>query len=443
MRKIENPPYIKEEWEFGDLLSELLAIQKYLEVSEINDSSYPYWEKWKYLAKEWNFDAKKLWKIIKIKRSISQKKINFNSKEKFDLYINTPSIMQQKLHELDLSLGGNLHASDIIPSEEKQRYLISSLMEEAIASSQLEGAATTRKIAKEMLENNRKPRNLSEQMIVNNYDVMQWIVENKKTSINSDTVLQIHRIITNNTLGDKQEEGAFRTTDDVRIIDVQTGYILHTPPPQEDLENLMDELCKFVNDENKEGFFLHPISKAIVIHFLIGFIHPFVDGNGRTARALFYWYLIKKGYWLIEYMSVSRIILGSKAQYSRAYQHTEKDNNDLTYFILYNLKCIENSLNELKKYIERKNREKKNILTLLRNTDYNDRQIELIQEILNNKKTVFSVLEVETKFGVSNQTARTDLNYLVSKGILETRKNGNKIQFLLTEGGEKKIIGAK
>ncbi len=443
MRKIENPPYIKEKWEFSDLLDELIVIQKYLEVSEINDSSYPYWEKWKYWAKEWDFDARKLWKIIKIKRSISQKKINFNSKEKFDLYINTPSIMQQKLHELDLSLGGNLHASDIIPTEEKQRYLISSLMEEAIASSQLEGAATTRKIAKEMLESNRKPRNLSEQMIVNNYDVMQWIVENKKASISSDTVLQIHKIITNNTLADKQEEGAFRTTDDVRIIDVQTGAILHNPPPQEDLENLMNELCKFVNDENKEDFFLHPISKAIIIHFLIGFIHPFADGNGRTARALFYWYLIKKGYWLIEYMSVSRIILGCKTQYARAYQHTEKDNNDLTYFILYNLKCIENSLNELKKYIERKNREKKNILTLLRNTDYNDRQMELIQEILNNKKTLFSVLEVETKFGVSNQTARTDLNYLVSKGILEARKNGNKIQFLLTEGGEKKIIGAR
>ena len=441
MRKIENPPYIKERWDYDDLLDELIAIQKYSEVSEINDSSYPYWEKWKYLAKEWDFDARKLWKIIKLKRKISQKKINFNSKEKFDLYINTPSIMQQKLHELDLSLGGNLHASDIIPTEEKQRYLISSLMEEAIASSQLEGAATTRKIAKEMLESNRKPRNLSEQMIVNNYDVMQWIVENKKVNISSHTVLQIHKIITNNTLADKQEEGAFRTTDDVRIIDVQTRAILHTPPPQEDLDNLMNELCRFVNDENKKDFFLHPISKAIIIHFLIGFIHPFADGNGRTARALFYWYLIKKDYWLIEYMSVSRIILGSKAQYARAYQYTEKDNNDLTYFILYNLKCIENSLNELKKYIERKNREKKNILSLLRNTDYNDRQIELIQEILNNKKTVFSVLEVETKFGVSNQTARTDLNYLVSKGILETRKNGNKIQFLMTEGGEKKIVG--
>lgn len=442
MRRVENPPYVKENWEFGKLLEELIAIQKYYEVSEINDSSYPYWEKWKYLAKEWHFDAKKLWKTVKVKRSISQKKINFDSKGKFDLYINTPSIMQQKLHELDLSLGGNLHASDIIPTDEKQRYLISSLMEEAIASSQLEGAATTRKIAKEMLESNRKPRNLSEQMIVNNYAAMQWIVENKNSRIDSGTVLHIHKIITNNTLVDKEEEGAFRKTDDVRIIDVQTGAILHTPPAHSDLENLMDEFCRFINDGTKEDFFLHPIAKGIIIHFLIGFIHPFADGNGRTGRALFYWYLIRKGYWLIEYMSVSRIILGSKAQYARAYQYTEKDNNDLTYFILYNLKCIENSLIELKKHIERKNKEKQNMLSLLRNTDYNDRQIEIIQEILNDKKSVFTVLEIETKFDISNQTARTDLYYLVSKGILETRKNGNKIQFLVATEAERKIIGA-
>ncbi|GGB14714.1 Fic family protein [Puia dinghuensis] len=440
MRKVEPPPFLSETWEFIELRHGLIPQVKLSEISEINDSTYPYWEKWKYLAKDWQCAAKTLWKIVKVKRSLTQKRIKFNSSGKFNLYINTPSVVQQKLHELDLSLGGNLSANDIIPTEEKHRYLISSLMEEAIASSQLEGAATTRKVAKEMLESNRKPRNVSEQMIVNNYAAMQWIVKNKDITVNAETILQIHRIITTNTLADKHEEGAFRRSNDVRIVDVQTGAILHTPPPQEDLESLMAELCKFINDTQKEDFFLHPISKAIIVHFLIGYIHPFADGNGRTARALFYWYLIKKGYWLIEYMSVSRIILGSKAQYARAYQYTEKDGNDLTYFILYNLKCIENSLNELKKYIERKNREKKNILALLRNTTYNDRQIVLIEEIINNKKAVFSVQEVQNKFGVSNQTARTDLNYLVSKGILETRKSGNRIQFLLTDGGEKKII---
>jgi Fic family protein len=441
MRKIEKPPFVPSDWGFGELLDDLIAKQKYLIAKEIDDTSYPYWEKWKYLAMEWELDPRRVWAAVKGRRSISRREVHFNIESQFKLQINTPSIMQQQLHELDLSLVGNLNASDIIPSEEKQRYLISSLMEEAIASSQLEGAATTRRLAKQMLESNRKPRNTGEQMIVNNYAAMQWIVQNKKKSITKESMLQLHRLITNNTLADKQEEGSFRTTDDVRIIDVQTGEVLHTPPKPEGLELLMDAFCIFMNDGEKEDFFLHPISKAIILHFLIGYIHPFAEGNGRTARALFYWYLICKGYWLIEYMSVSRIILSSKAQYARAYQYTEKDENDLTYFVLYNLRCIQRSLAELKTYIVRKNREKKSILTLLRNTNYNERQIVLIEEILNEKKAVFTVSEVQHKFGVANQTARTDLEHLVSKGILETRRSGRKVQFLLADGGEKKIIG--
>ena len=441
MRTIEKPPYIPERWDYRELLDYLLTADKYWAATEINDSAYPYWDKWKWLAEDWGLDPRRVWMAMKGTRSISQRTVNFDSGGRFKLLINTPSIMQQKLHELDLSLGGNLDGSDIIPTEEKQRYLIRSLMEEAIASSQIEGAATTRKIAKQMLEDDRKPRNASEQMIVNNYQAMQWIVENKKTRMSEKAILQLHGIITKDTLADKQEEGAFRLTDDVHVQDTQTGEVLHQPPPAEETGRLMRAFCEFANDEVKQGFFLHPISKAIALHFLIGYIHPFADGNGRTARALFYWYLIRKGYWLIEYMSVSRVILGSKAQYARAYQYTEKDGNDLTYFILYNLKCVQQSMEQLKKYIERKNNERKHMLALLRNTDYNDRQIALIQDILHEKKAVFTVTEVQNKFGVANQTARTDLEYLVQKGILEPRKCGNKVQFLITPDAEKKIIG--
>ena len=438
MRRVERPPFLSENWDYTELLDDLLKVNKFKEFWEIEGSSYPYWEKWKHLAHDWGCIPKKLWATVKASR-YSKSGIDFHGVAIKPFYISTPLIMQRQLHELDLNLGGSLHTSELIPTEEKQRYLVSSLMEEAIASSQLEGAATTRKLAKQMLESNRKPRNHSEQMIVNNYAVMQWIVKNKNAVLTPNLITEIHLFITNNTLAEKKEEGAFRKSDDVQVIDVQTGHVLHTPPGYQQLEALMNEFRRFANDQKKESFFLHPISKAITLHFLIGYIHPFADGNGRTARALFYWYLIKKGYWLIEYMSVSRVILASKAQYARAYQYTELDENDLTYFILYNLKCIIRALEELKSYIHRKNKEKQDILNLLKHTDYNDRQISILQEILNEKKNVFTVLEVETKFNVSNQTARNDLNYLVGKGILQPRKSGNKIQFLLTEDGIKKI----
>lgn len=204
-------------------------------------------------------------------------------------------------------------------------------MKEAIASSQLEGAATTRKVAKEMLENNRKPSNSSEQMILNNYQAMKWIVANQNVEFTIEAIQKIHSILTNSTLNHREDEGAFRKVDDIKVVDVQTGASVYTPPSSQHLNNLMSDFCSFANDLDKENFFLHPISKAIILHFLIGYIHPFVDGNGRTARTVFYWYLLKHGYWLTEFLSVSRIILTSKAQYARAYLHTERDENDLTY----------------------------------------------------------------------------------------------------------------
>jgi Fic family protein len=436
MRRVEKPPFIDPKWNYGELLMSLPA-PKFFEFIDINDSQYPYWEKWKYLAKDWDFDPRKLWSIVKTHRSPRQ--INFKGQEGFRMKMATPSIMQQQLHELDMDLGGSLQTNNLIPEDEKKYYLVSTLMEEAIASSQIEGAATTRKLAKEMLESNRKPATTSEQMIANNYEVMQWIIQNKHAVMTAGTILEIHQMITGRTLPNAKDEGAFRQDDDIAIVDVQTGTVIHTPPGHVHLKSLMEEFCDYANDRKKEDFFLHPIAKAISLHFLIGYIHPFADGNGRTARALFYWYLIKKGYWMIEYMSISRIILGSKAQYAKAYQHTELDEMDITYFILYNLKAIQSALTDLKKYIHKKNQEKKNLLGLLRNTDFNERQITVLQEILNDSENVFSVTAMEKKFAVSNQTARNDLNDLVKRGILQTRKNGKQIQFLPVQDAIKKI----
>ena len=129
-------------------------------------------------------------------------------------------------------------------------------------------------------------------------------------------------------------------------------------------------------------------------------------------------------------MSVSRIILQSKAKYSRAYLYTETDGYDLTYFIVYNLECIIKALADLKAHIKRKASDKKNLLNLLRNTSWNNRQITVLQEILKDQSQSFSVQTLETWFRISNQTARNDLFALVEAGILDERKSGRKILYI-------------
>jgi Fic family protein len=139
-------------------------------------------------------------------------------------------------------------------------------------------------------------------------------------------------------------------------------------------------------------------------------------------------------------MSVSRIILNSKAQYAKAYLHTEQDENDLTYFIIYNLKCIDKALVELRHYIKRKTAEKQNALTLLRHTSFNERQVIILQELMVDSTLIFTVQQVQNKFGVSNQTARNDLNGLAEQGIFEERRSGHRIQFLPKPDFMKKIM---
>lgn len=437
MKKPEKPPLIKKNPSYSEIMDELIKIRKFSDFFRIEDTEYPYWEEWKYKSKNWNIDSKKIWSYAKSHRR-GQKQIQFSNIPGFTFHFNTPSVIQKYLHELDLNLGGSLQSENLIPTQDKDRYLVNSIMEEAIASSQIEGAVTTRKVAKEMLEKNQQPKNKSEQMILNNYNTMRWIVSNKDVEMSPDLLLKIHQIITEDTLDNKEDEGRIRRNDEIKIYD-ETNEIFYIPPQQKYLIALINEFCDFANDQKDNHVFIHPIIKGIILHFLIGYIHPFVDGNGRTARAIFYWYLIRKDYWLIEYMSVSRIILKAKAKYARAYLYTEYDDNDLTYFILYNIKCISIALEDLKLYIQNKTEEKKQVLSLIKNTDFNDRQIVIIKDILNDKTEFFTVKEVEQRFNVSNQTARNDLNDMVKKKILISKATGKKTRFFASRDFEKHL----
>ncbi|MBK7956922.1 MAG: Fic family protein [Bacteroidetes bacterium] len=207
-------------------------------------------------------------------------------------------------------------------------FFKSSLLEEAVASSQVEGAATTTEVAKDMLKTGRNPRNESEQMIFNNLRAIQYITEFQDSNIDFKSIIELHRIMTANTEAEKYS-GDYRKGE-VFVTDHIDGEIAHIPPDWIEVEKLMADLCDFANNDSK---FIHPIIKASMIHFMIGFIHPFKDGNGRTARALFYWYLLKKGYSLIKNISISKVILESRTQYDKAFLKTEHDDNDLNYFI--------------------------------------------------------------------------------------------------------------
>lgn len=412
---IESPPKLDKR-----TISKIALIMDNPEVEkligEINQD-YLYWSDVKYKKLPEGITNFELWATVKASR-ILQRIFQW---DRYGMTVTMTNRMQQLCHEFDMNFGGSWGNNSIIPGENKEQYLISSLMEEAISSSQMEGAMTTRKVAKDMLRKNITPRSRSEQMIYNNYNSIRFIVEHKNEPLTSELLLKVHSLMTYKTLEDPRDEGRFRTDDEVVVENGITHEVVHTPPPHEDIPNFAEELCIFFNGDESKSF-IHPIVKAIIIHFMVAYVHPFVDGNGRTARALFYWYMLKNGYWLTEYLSISRIIYRSKNSYEKSYLYTEKDDNDMSYFIAYNLRVLDLAFKELKLYIERKIKQKKNAINYLKSGGINERQATILSLIDNEPHAILTVKEVQNRFSVSHPTAKSDLQELVNKGFL------NKIQ---------------
>lgn len=421
MKSLERAPEVKVDENAFELLYKNVDIAAL--VNKVNEEYY-YWDKVKYLAAPHSITKDQIWSLAKFYRNSACNQVRFGN-YRFKWFVSN-NRMQRMLHQFDLNIGGSLAAGGLIPKEEKDRYLVNSIMEEAIASSQIEGAVTTRKEAKDMLRKNRSPRNKSEQMILNNYKTIQYILEIKDLPLTPERLLQVHEQIANDTLDEKAEEGVLRTSNNINVVGVIDSEIVYTPPQHTEIGRLIDDLCVFFNSE--EGNFIHPIVKACIIHFMIGFIHPFTDGNGRTARALFYWYLLRNGYWLTEYLSISKLILQSKDQYAKAYLYTETDENDLTYFILYKLRKMQQAYDALREYIGRKLEEKRQVTLLQKLADINERQALILKWYDEEASLLLTVKEIENRLQVSNQTARTDLQGLADLGFIEMISLNKKTQ---------------
>ena len=394
----------------GIPFTEILLNRDYAsEISKINDEYY-YWDRVKYNTPK-GIEREDFWAAIKYSRSVNSKIYNFYT---CSLSLFETNKMQEILHNIDMNFGGVLASSSIIPEKNRQYYLLSSIMEEAIASSQMEGASTTRKVAKEMLRKQAKPKDKSQQMIVNNYNTIRFLSAHKNEGLTPKLLLDIHRQITEKTLDNHEDEGRFRTDDNIVVMDGISGDIAHTPPSYKYIEESIVQLCNFVNEDKA---FIHPIIKAIILHFMISFLHPFVDGNGRTARSLFYWYMLKKGYWLTEYLSISRIIYKSKGQYEKAFLYTEHDDFDLGYFVQYNLKVLYKAFEELKTYLERKAQENAALLEY-RIPGLNERQLQIVKICAEKQATIIKSKDLQIQFNVSVKTIRSDLEGLVELGLL-------------------------
>jgi Fic family protein len=438
MRMPRRPPEINEIIKPGyDAGAVSRAV---MTATETISGKYLHWDKLRFYQPPDGLTLEQWWFSIKIKRWASARGTTLRDKAGKNFSYSLVDPLPEFLHQVDSEARGSIRATEPITNPEtKKSYLVRSLMEEAITSSQLEGAQTSIKIAKEMIRQGRKPRDRSERMILNNYQAMQHILEVKNQDLTSELVFEIHRIVTDGTLKDPTAAGRLRRLEEIVVVDDPYGEVLHEPPAAGELGTRMEAMCQFANGIKPEGF-LHPVLRSMILHFWLAYDHPFVDGNGRTARALFYWSMLRHGYWLFEYIPISRIILQAPAKYATAYLYTETDDNDLTYFLLYHSQVIKRAIADLHTYLERRTRQVMEAVAELKGlTELNHRQRELINHALRHPGHIYTVESHKGSNSTSYETARHDLMDLVERELLTKRRSGRFWQFIAATDLEGKL----
>ena len=198
-----------------------------------------------------------------------------------------PPELRRLLHEIDRNAPAAVQMEGAPARKDtpalQRTYLQRGQILEAIASSQMEGAATTRRVAQNMLLEARAPQTEGERMIANNYATIRALDAWSKEPLTEDLLFRIHRTLTEGLLPEA-ERGCYRTTDDIQVR-TPADEIAHLPPPAATLPARLDALFAFANRQSDAGGnFLHPVVKAVLLHTLLAYEHPFCDGNGRTGR---------------------------------------------------------------------------------------------------------------------------------------------------------------
>ena len=426
MRVPERAPTARESMELfaspgegAGLLNALNAVQ---------GDAYLHWDELRRRTPPVGLTHQEWWAALKIRRASGLRAIELlRDVDGRAFSYSLPDSVLRFMEDVTRRASGHVQVSELVTSAAtRDRYVVSSLMEEAITSSQMEGAVTTRRVAKDMLRSGRQPRDRSEQMIVNNFQVMERIGGLRDQQLTPELVLELHRIVTDGTLDRPESAGRLQSDQNHRVsVWSNEDVLLHSPPPVDELPDRLERLCRFANGEHET--YVPPLLRAVIVHFMAGYDHYFEDGKGRTARALFYWCMLREGYWLAEFLTISTVLKRAPAQYGRSFLFTETDEGDLTYFLLHHLKVLTSAIDDLHEHLARHTQELRSARTDLGLVaPLNHRQRAVVHHALENPNFAYTAASHSRSHRVSQQTAHSDLSGLAGMGLLDQGKQGRR-----------------
>jgi Fic family protein len=233
---------------------------------------------------------------------------------------------------------------------------------------------------------------------------------------------------------DANYSGRFRD-DIVRVIS-RSNQVVHEGIKFDLIELALTEAL-MVATKNQRHF--PKIIKGILLHYFVAYIHPFFDGNGRTARTLFYLKAIKNDLGFVELLSLSAYLKNHGTQYEKAFEKVIGNDLDVTYFIDFNLDALLQAITEIEKKVDYL----LSIGQLKQKYELTDNQVGLLQRLALNRFRKVSIEDYAQQIDKSREVSRQELQDLCKQGFLTEEKDSKKFVYKIDKQNLNKYLGKK
>lgn len=246
--------------------------------------------------------------------------------------------------------------------------------------------------------------------------------------ITEKNILNIHKQLTQETLENPSDCGAYRNRY-VVVGNRLTGEIIFRPPLNEDVPNLVKAMIAWLNSAEAKA--LDPVIEAGIAHYEFVRIHPFVDGNGRTARVLATLILYLRGFDAKQFFSLDDYYDSDRPAYYKTLQSVDQKTLDLTNWLEYFIEGVKVSIAAVKERVirlssERLRRTKQGQIALT------EKQMRIVEFINQNGR--ITNRDVREMFKISSQAAHKELIKLVQLDVIKPVGKGRSLAYQLKVG---------
>jgi Fic family protein len=298
------------------------------------------------------------------------------------------------------------------------------LIRSAHSSTAIEGNKLTLEEVSQLAQGRKIMATRKEKQEVLNYlNVLQNIQNYQYNGkITEKLLLKLHKDITKETLDNPADEGNYRTVQ-VVVGNKFTGEVIFTPPKTEEVPQLTKALLGWINQEIE----LSPVLIAGLAHYELVRIHPFVDGNGRTARALATLILYIRDFDIKRFFTLDDYYDSDRKAYYTALKSVDKNTLDTTQWIEYFTDSVLISINEVKQKILSLSAKKTGPQIAL-----TEKQMKIMEKIVANGKITSG--EIQEMFKISRQAVHKELQKMIELGIIELKGEGKTVYYVARAG---------